>query len=97
MHYCIICGFENPSFLEVVRHTLRLHGGEIPQPWREICEEWLRRSWSCLDCIHCGVIYDSSPEDPEAALKTACPPGRLFSHPDPANGCPNFMPRSGGE
>jgi len=88
MHYCKSCGREPVSFLSIVRHILEEHTNELNEREKTKLKGWLRRKWSCKDCIHCGNIYFSVYD--ESDLRKACPEPYLFHHPEPAEKCPNF-------
>lgn len=88
-HYCKICGKSCSNFKELLRHILETHRDSLSRREVEIYKDALNRSWSCEDCVHCGLIY----YDEIGRLKKACPRGYFFDHPNPAEGCPSFLPR----
>lgn len=91
MHYCRICGEKFRGFLDAVRHALSKHRDKMGEKDIRECEEWLKRKWSCRDCVHCGAIFFSP--FPNGSITKCCPEGYLFNHPNPAEECPNFIPK----
>jgi hypothetical protein len=91
MHYCRICGRKFVGFLDTVRHILETHGNVLYEDEVTLYRGYLTRKWSCNDCVHSGVIV--VPYDESKPMKKYCPSEHLFDHLNPAEECPNFMPK----
>jgi rubrerythrin len=91
MHYCRICGVEFKGFKDTVRHVLTTHRDKLDEWEIETYQRWLSKAWTCNDCEYAGEIVASY--DESEPLKKYCPPEYLFNHPNPAEECPNFIPK----
>ncbi|MEM2385774.1 MAG: hypothetical protein QXO67_02220 [Candidatus Bathyarchaeia archaeon] len=92
MHYCKVCYAEFVSFKKTLTHCLMEHPDKLSGYWIRKYQEWLKRKWTCNDCIHAGTIY-FNPCDEYEPEKKACPQDYLFNHPSPDEECPNFVPK----